>query len=208
MKIKSYKRLNYLLLLLITMISTSTFAVEKSATYQFDGFKLGDKYGSTIMNRTPYTQPCDNDPIDNKTRRFMVYGGLKCRRGVFPEETSVMLYLTYRKNDRYDQPVEAFAWLGGKYFNTRSNFPAKIAMSLTEVRKLFGKPTGTMHIRRSKRGGNILLVAIKFKGDVYAIINVKAPDVVIGYVVGSMPEDPMNEQWRGLHQMYRRYTIK
>jgi hypothetical protein len=30
--------------------------------------------------------------------------------------------------------------------------------------------------------------------------------VLVGFVVGPMPEDPESEQWRGLMQMYERYT--
>jgi hypothetical protein len=28
----------------------------------------------------------------------------------------------------------------------------------------------------------------------------------VGVVFGSMPDDPQNEQWRGLLQMYQRYA--
>ena len=45
-----------------------------------DGFRLGDSYAE-LIKRTPYQDPCDDDPVDaEKTTRAMVYGGLPCPR--------------------------------------------------------------------------------------------------------------------------------
>ena len=44
-----------------------------------------------------------------------------------------------------------------------------------------------------------------FAGDVYVLCIGRK---IIGFVMGPMPPDPENEQWRGLMQMYDRYTPK
>jgi len=49
---------------------------KRAADFTFDGFRLGDEYAAKVMSRAPYDQPCDDDPIDKKARRFMVYGAL------------------------------------------------------------------------------------------------------------------------------------
>lgn len=166
----------------------------------FDGFKLGDRYGSTVLGRDPYRNPCDDDPIDKKRRRFMVYGALPCRGRSFPEGTTVAFYLTFSdQSDRYDQSIEAFAWLGGGYFETRSNFPARTGQSPPAVDSVLGAPVST--VRLAHNGGP--LNARHHGGDVWSIAK---SDAVVGFVVGSMPSDAESEQWRGLVQMYERYT--
>jgi hypothetical protein len=40
-------------------------------------------------------------------------------------------------------------------------------------------------------------------GDVWSLAE---DGSVVGFVVGPMPEDPESEQWRGLMQMFERYT--
>src|SRR6188508_2769646 len=45
-----------------------------AADMTFDGFRLGTEYGLKVMSRSPYNEPCDDDPIDQRARRFMVYG--------------------------------------------------------------------------------------------------------------------------------------
>ncbi|MDH5603322.1 MAG: hypothetical protein OEY51_05270, partial [Cyclobacteriaceae bacterium] len=78
--------------------------------YVFDEFKVGDNF-SEVVQRAPYNQPCDSDPIDN--RRFIVYGALPCRDRSFPDETTVMFYLKNSEKDSYNQPIEAFGFLHG-----------------------------------------------------------------------------------------------
>lgn len=119
-----------------------------------------------------------------------------------------MFYLRYHDKNKYEQPIEAFAWLGGKYFDTRSNFPAKMGMTLEQVSKLFGKSLASIIIERSNTKVGIRLIAYKFKRNIYAIADDVKKDIIVGYVVGLMPASAKNEQWQGLHQMYRRYTIR
>ncbi len=168
--------------------------------YLLDGIRLGDNYAEA-MGRTPYSEPCDNDPIDKKARRFMVYGALPCRKLVFPEQTTVLFYLAFSEEDRYAQPIEALAWLGGDYFEKRSDFPVSIGITPEAAEARLGKATSELDLP----GDGQQLKVRKHQGDVYSVTLV---DKVVGYVIGPMPADPSNEQWRGLAQMYFRYTAR
>jgi hypothetical protein len=168
--------------------------------YTFDGFKLGDRYGSTVMNRPPYATPCDNDPIDHNARRFMVYGALPCRDRTFPEATTVAFYLAFAEGPNpYDQPIEAFAWLGGGYFATRSSFPVRTGQPASAAAEVLGAPIASFGLERKRQRVTVQ----RHPGEVWSIVD---SGVLVGFVVGPMPADPESEQWRGLMQMYVRYT--
>ena len=193
-------------MVIMVALSVPGFAQEKSVMkgsieYKWDGFALGDNYAEKVMNRAPYDQPCDNDPIDNKTRRFMVYGAEPCRDKTFPDKTTVMFYLKFSEKDRYAQPIEAFAYLHGSYFDDKTNFFITIGDKLEDARARINAIVKNFQIKRKK----YVLDVIQSAGDVYVLHNGK---VVVGLVIGPMPEDPENEQWRGLMQMYQRYTPK
>jgi hypothetical protein len=172
---------------------------KRAASYTFDGFKLGDEYAAKVMSRAPYDQPCDDDPIDKKARRFMVYGALPCRDRAFPDQTTVMFYLRFSEEKPLQQPIQAFAYLYGSYFNSRTDFPLKPGTTLDRAVKVLGTAGATFEIERKRTR----LTVHPFPGDVYAVA--KGPKVV-GFVLGPMPADPGSEQWRGLMQMYVRYT--
>jgi hypothetical protein len=172
---------------------------KRAADFTFDGFRLGDEYAAKVMSRAPYDQPCDDDPIDKKARRFMVYGALPCRDRTFPDKTTVMFYLRFSEEKPLQQPIEAFAWLYGSYFNSRTDFPLKPGTPLARARQAFGKPGATFDIERKRTK----LTVHPFAGDVYVVAK---GDRIVGFVVGPMPTDPGSEQWRGLMQMYVRYT--
>jgi hypothetical protein len=174
---------------------------KRAGDYTFDGFKLGDEYAAKVMRRAPYDQPCDDDPIDKKARRFMVYGALPCRDRTFPDQTTVMFYLRYSEDKPLQQPIQAFAYLYGSYFNSRTDFPLKPGTTLDRARQALGKAGPTFTIARKRDS----LTVHPFPGDVYVV----AKDAkVVGFVLGPMPADPQSEQWRGLMQMYVRYTPK
>ena len=131
--------MNKLLIFIVLILIISSSCVHKkknvsnkkeATQYEFDGFKLADNYGE-IMKRSPYNSPCDNDPIDNKSRRFMCYGALPCRDLTFPQKTTVIFYLKYSAENKYNQPIEAFAFLYGSYFNDKTNFPLNASISFS-----------------------------------------------------------------------------
>ncbi len=166
-------------------------------TYVFDSFKLGELY-QPLMERDPYARPCDDDPVDNRARRAMVYGGTPCRGHAFPETTTVVFFLEWADGDDFNRPIQAFAWLGGGYYRSRSTFPVHPGDPATRTHELLGKP-----LTQFRLDGRIPLLVQRHGGDVYSLID---DDTVAGLVVGPMPQAADNEQWRVLMQMYRRYT--
>ncbi len=178
-------------------VSARTFDAKHVA---LDGIKLGDLYASTVKTRKPYDEPCDDDAIDNDNRRFMIYGAKECRNRVFPEETTLAIYIAYAKgHEKFEQPVQAIAWLGGNYFATRSDFPMRVGDPVAKAQETFGASTKTFSVERKKQSFTVEQHA----GDVYVIIDNAH---IVGFVVGAMPDDPQNEQWRALMQAYVRYT--
>lgn len=173
----------------------------KASKLRFDGFKLGDSYGP-LMQRAPYNAACDNDPIDHETRRFMVYGALPCRQRSFPQQTTVMFYLAFSRVARYNQPILAFAYLHGSYFDKRTNFPLKPGDPLKKAWRYFSKRARKTFTIARKRW---TLTVHRFPGQIYLLTR---GETIVGFVFGPMPDDPQNEQWRGLMQMYQRYTPK
>jgi len=166
-----------------------------------DGFRLGDSYQEKVMSRDPYREPCDNDPIDHDARRFMVYGGKPCRDRSFPEATTVMFYLAFSDDARYAQPIEAFAWMGGGYFSSRCDLPVKVGDPESRVVEVLGPPQATFKLERKRSSLTVLAHA----GNIYSLVN---QGQAVGFVLGPMPKEADNEQWRGLMQMYDRYTKK
>lgn len=169
--------------------------------YRFDGLKLGDLYATAARARPPYDRPCDDDPVDHTTRRAMVYGARPCRGAAFPEGTSVIFFLPYVSEHQEDwlrQPILAFAFLGGTYFNRRTSFPLRVGDPAARTRIL-----GPVEATISFPGYDTTLRAERHPGDVYVLLD---GEKVVGGLLGAMPAEPASEQWDVLLQMYERYT--
>jgi hypothetical protein len=168
---------------------------------EFDGFKLGDNYGDKVLVREPYQKPCDDDPIDKKQQRFMVYGALPCRERTFPEATTVAFFLAFSdvKEERFQQPIEALAWLGGNYFASRSAFPVRTG----ELAEVADKALGPVQLSFPLEDKGVSLQVRRHSERVWSLIE---GGRTIGFAVGKMPNDAEREPWRALLQMYRRYT--
>lgn len=176
-------------------------ALLQAHEYRFDGLKLGDRFGTAVLSRPAYQRPCDDDPVDKKSRRALVYGGRPCRGSAFPEGTSVVFLLPYAPDPREEalnQPVLVFAFLGGTYFHRRSNFPLRAGDPASST-TLLGPVEATVGFP----GYDTTLRAERHPGDVYALLD---GDRVVGGLLGAMPADPANEQWDVILQMYERYT--
>ncbi len=177
-------------------------AASPSAAGQFrwDGFSLGDAF-DTVMARAPYDNPCDDDAVDGRARRFMVYGALPCRERTFPEETTVFFFIEHTEDraKSFSTGILAFGYLHGTYFNTKTTFPLSTGEKMDRVRATMGTVRGSFTIERKD---HVLLVE-RYDGDVHVVIK---DDRAFGYVFGPMPADPQNEQWRGIMQMAVRYT--
>lgn len=169
--------------------------------YRFDGFRIGDNFGK-LFSRAPYSTPCDDDPVDKRRRRAMVYGALPCRHKVFPQKTTVVLLLKNGRptGGRYSLPIAALAFVHGRYFKKRSNFPIHPGDRLAKARRKLGRVLGTLTLRVRKRPS---MTAHRFAGNIHILTE---GTLVRGVVVGQMPADAKNEQWRVITQMVRRYT--
>jgi hypothetical protein len=177
--------------------------------YTFDGFELGTNF-ATVMARAPYDKPCDNDPVAKKSRRMMLYGSKPCRGNSFPEKTAVIFLLAFSEQDKYAQPIEALVWMGGSYYEKRSNFAAKTGSTVADVESKLGPSAKELtvedgnlgrHGRRTNEG-----VTLTIRQHPKQVRSISDGDTVIGFVVGPMPDDAQNEQWRMIAQIYRRYV--
>lgn len=160
-----------------------------------DGIRLGDRYGSTVMSRDPYREPCDDDGIENQRRRAMVYGGRPCREHAFPDETTVVFLLDWAERDDFDQPIRTMGWMGGHHFDSLVDLPADIGEPVDRVRAAWGAPAEsfTLGMLEYDRYGDELFVMIQRA-------------TVVGFVVGEMPADHTAESWEVFDEMYRKYT--
>jgi hypothetical protein len=145
--------------------------------------------------------PCDNDPVDKNTRRAMFYAPRECRKTpAFPDNTLVTFCLKFDDSENlYSQPIEAILWLGGKYFEGKTDFPYTIDIN-PETITAFGKAK-IINKEYKKKVWSVY----RFNGDINAISLDKK---VIGYVIGAMPESLENEQWRMIFKIYRTYCMK
>ncbi len=188
----------------LVVSAPSAEARRKSARqYRFDGFRVGDNFGK-LFKRAPYSTPCDDDPVDKRRMRAMVYGGLPCRRRVFPQKTTVVLLLKNVRptghGHRYALPIVALAYIHGRYFKKRSNFPIHPGDRFSKARRKLGRVLSTLRLSIRRRPS---MTVHRFAGDIYVLTE---GTLVRGVVVGKMPRDPKNEQWRVITQMVRRYT--
>jgi hypothetical protein len=188
----------------LLLASATAEARRKTARqYRFDGFRVGDNFGK-LFKRAPYNKPCDNDPVDKRRMRAMVYGALPCRGQVFPQKTTVVLLLknvrTTSGGHRYALPIVALAYIHGHYFKKRSNFPIHPGDRLSKARRKLGRVLGNLVLRVRRRPS---MTAHRFAGNIHILTE---GTLVRGVVVGKMPSDPANQQWRVIAQMVRRYT--
>lgn len=181
--------------------SSQAANASRGGPFTWDGFKLGDTYSTVVMAREPYAHPCDDDELEQSTRRAMVYGAKPCRREAFPDGTTVLFFIKYAPTLDFATPIEAFAWLGGTYFDKRSTFPLWAGAPIDLADKELGPPKRTFDIDRNERK----LTVREHEGKVFTIAD---GDVVAGFAVGPMPEDPKAESWDAISQMYAKYTDK
>lgn len=173
--------------------------IRDTSSYEFDGFRLGSLYASEVKSRPLYEIPCDERPIDNESRRVVIYSARACHGRSFPGHTTVVFFLEYAEGrSGENQPILAFAWMGGNYFVGHSNFPLPTGEPVERATDVLGVPRRGFALP----GG---LEVQEHPGSVYSIIH---DDALVGFVVGAMPRDPGNEQWRGIFpRLYFEHTI-
>ncbi len=145
------------------------------------------------MAREPYANPCDDDPIEDRRARAMVYGGRPCRNGAFPGETSVVFIIDHADGDDFARPIRAFGWMG-PYYDDKVKLPVTYGAPVSAAAAAFGKPAASFDLRA--------LHVDQFRG----VTVLSDGGIVVGFAFGELPPDPERERWRTFDQMYRRYT--
>jgi len=175
---------------------TQKIQFKKAEEYNFDGISLGMNFKDDILTRAPFDVFCDDDPIDEGSRLFVVYTATDCRKTRFPEDTSVLMYFPDYPENKFDQPLEALAVIHGNYFDTRSDFPVKINAPLEDY-EIEGEPQITP-MR--------MIEIMRYPGDITIItMDVSGRKLIGGYVIGKMPENLEMESWRSILKVYRSF---
>lgn len=194
-----------ILVMIISSFSLALLAYQgmnSAEEYYFDGLVLGDSFKSSLGDRKPYDEPCDIDPVDGKKRRMVIYTALNCKKD-FPDNTSIIYYLKYSDKDPLNQPVKAFAFLRGRFFVGKSNFPFRPGLVFDgTIRKRVLK---TFILKREKDSGSIELKVHQYHGNIYCLTD---KDIIAGFAFGDMPDDPKSEQWQSIIKLYDKYTPK
>jgi hypothetical protein len=182
----------------VGLLATVAFAEQTRRTatdYTFDGFRLGANLRTDVMSKAAYATPCDSDPIEGRKRTIVVYMGQECRGQTFPDNTTVLFYLPFAEGDAsLAQPIQAMAWMGGSYFDSRSDFPARVGQRPAQVDSALGRPTSTFRL-----GGRRRFVTVReHTGDVFSVVYERR---VVAFVVGQMPDNHEAESWEGLLEM-------
>jgi hypothetical protein len=177
-----------------TATQTTAGAAPAARDIVADGIRLGDRYATVAMSRDPYRGPCDDDQVETN-RRAMVYGGRPCREHAFPDETTVIFWIDWADGDDFDQRIRTMAWLGGHYFDSKTNLPFHVGAPADTATTTWGKPTEsfTIGMIEYRRYGDDVLVVVE-------------RDTVVGFVVGEMPADHEAGSYEVIDEMYRRYT--
>jgi hypothetical protein len=158
----------------------------------FDGFALGDSFGE-VLAREPYRRPCDDDPIEDRRARAMVYAARPCHDVTFPGDTSAVFIIGYAPDDDFAQPIRAFGWMG-PYYDDKIRLPVRRGEPAARASAVLGAPAASFDLRT--------LHVDQFRG----ITVLSDRGAIVGFAFGELPPDPQLERWRAFDQMYRRYT--
>ena len=171
--------------------STTTPGAPTTATAKggatLNGVRVGDKL-QTVWDKFS-GQLCDEDPIDAKAARVVIFGDCKAK----DKPGSFAIYITTGAMPVSEQTILAMGFLGaGSTVETVP--PAPIGSSLRAANATLGAPQNSLSLRAT--------IATQFAGDVTLL---SEGDTVVGAVYGPMPSDRSAERWRVFDQMQRRY---
>ena len=185
---------------------TQKVQFNKAEEYSFDGISLGMNFKSQILTKTPFHVFCDDDPIDERSRLLVVYTAADCRQTRFPEDTSVLMYFPGYPEDKFDQPLEAMAVIHGNYFDSRSDFPVRVNAPLEDY-EIAGEPSITTMEIRARRKHTLEIEILRYPGDISIIaMEFGGRKLIMGFVVGAMPESLEMESWRAIVKVYRSFA--
>jgi hypothetical protein len=111
-----------------------------------DGIRVGEPV-SSFIEREPYRDPCDIDPIDDRKATVYFYASGTCRdRPGFPERTTLILVTPHNPEHAAEQPLTLMAW-SGPYFDTRSNVRIRIGDDGDRVVSVLGQPSDDVVVK-------------------------------------------------------------
>lgn len=174
--------------------------------FELDGFQLGDVFADSVKVRAPYTTPCESVVSSRGKRRLIAYGPRRCVRARFPEGTLAVFFLPLtgtRGAARDDEPIEAFAWLGGSWFTNRSDFPLFVGDHDTQASATLGPPHHILALHGSRSSGSLIVRG--HPGDVWSLSDGSS---LVGFVVGPMPTVAADDQWQALLRLYETHGVK
>ena len=157
--------------------------------FDLDGVRLGDSV-ERMAAHPIYDTPCRREEIDGG-RLALVYGATKCVPP-FPEDTSAIFFVDE------GQAIGAVAWVGGDYFRARSRtqFPISVGFEKEAASDRFKHPTALIAIGQD-------LWVWKFRGQICAVLE---DAVIVGFVIGDMPEEGAAPEWKLVADLYRSMT--
>ncbi len=112
------------------------------------------------------------------------------------EHTTIILFTSPALTSQTpNSPVDALAWMGGTYLNTRSDFPLRIGANESEVIRQFGPISEEASFRK----GDSELKVARYEGSVYSM---SLLGKTVGFIVGTMPpisfDDEEHDEWRAI----------
>lgn len=141
---------------------------------------------------------CDRDAIEKKTRVIWFHAPKPCRDAEpLPQQTIVVLY-TKTKSPK--DPLEAIAWFGD-WPKIAGTFPVPVGIDRGRADRSLGASQRLFDFTGIIDGGEQIVVWRHAGGVLSLIRNGK----IMGYLAGSMSNDPRREEWRGLVTNVLRY---
>lgn len=172
--------------------------------YDFDGFELGDPF-EEVKGRIPFLRPCVTRALRHSPRQVVFYGARRCKTA-FPERSSALFFVGEAEpassfRARVEPAIEAFGWFGGAWFSDRSDFPLHVGDPDTSASPTLGPPRYLFELFR--QGSPRTLIVRGHPRDVWSLSD---GILLVGFVVGPMPDMAFDEQWQTLLELYERHA--
>ncbi len=188
------------------VVATSLAPMDAS-DFEFDAFQLGDLFADDVKARTPYLAPCKVEVLARSKRRLVLYGPERCGEQGFPDGSIAAFFLddgdARLSLDRDQRPVVAFAWFGGSWFTSRSDFPLDIGAPDASASATFGQPRHIFELHR--RSSPRALITRGHPRDVWSLSDGRK---LVGFVAGPMPPFGDDEQWQALLRFYEEHGAR
>ena len=207
------------------------------------GSKLGDLFSKTHF-ADPEQLHMDNMKFGDSFLPPVVYAA---RRGLVQkgeragQEGTTSLYFLHsvpEASKQFDQPIVTFVWMGGSYYNTRSDFPLHVGDLFDRAVDLLGDSLDRFRIygRHPTKYWEMSSPGFKeynaskptdeterkfkastdfYQPDCLLVCRFEgnlwvliAATTIVGFVAGPMNDDPNDQAWRIVVEEYTSHTVK